>query len=209
MNFLNADTPLIQCYLRREYLYDLKRGHGDFVPCYVFGVASIQGRAVMFHVLTDSGAQIGRLPISALAHKKDAPPMALDTLELWDAFSYEPSVHKYNYLDGLRCRVFLKDRKTYWGDYKFTIDWCGNEMSEEPGEGGWKCAHIIALDNGNFAAQPNNRIFWHEASFVTRPFKKAPDYKTNSHVWKCEGPDKWTARHSDKFFYDGSDVASK
>jgi hypothetical protein len=38
----------------------------------------------------------------------------------------------------------------------FTSDWCESEDAEEAGDGGHKCAHLIALDNGNFAAQPNN-----------------------------------------------------
>ena len=40
----------------------------------------------------------------------------------------------------------------------FTLDWHGNEDAEEAGEGGHKCAHIIALDNGNFCAQPNPSV---------------------------------------------------
>ena len=47
-----------------------------------------------------------------------------------------------------------------WGQYMFTLDWYGHEDAEEAGDGGHKCAHVIALDDGNFAAQPNNRIQW-------------------------------------------------
>jgi len=42
----------------------------------------------------------------------------------------------------------------------FTLDWYGHEDAEEAGHGGHECAQVIALDNGNFAAQPNNRIQW-------------------------------------------------
>jgi hypothetical protein len=61
----------------------------------------------------------------------------------------------------------------------------GHEDAEEAGDGGHKCAHIIALDDGNFAAQPNNRIQWFCPAFVT-PFKEKPDYMTNTRVWKVE-----------------------
>ncbi len=67
----------------------------------------------------------------------------------------------------------------------FTLDWYGSEDSEEAGDGGHKCAHVIALDNGNFAVQPNNRIQWFCPAFVT-PFQKKPDYLTNTSVWKVE-----------------------
>jgi len=36
----------------------------------------------------------------------------------------------------------------------FTRDWYGHEDAAEAGDGGHKRSHVIALDNGNFAAQP-------------------------------------------------------
>ena len=44
------------------------------------------------------------------------------------------------------------------GQYMFTRDWYGHEDAAEAGDGGHKRSHVIALDNGNFAAQPNNRM---------------------------------------------------
>ena len=52
------------------------------------------------------------------------------------------------------------------------VDWAhpetnilNTEHSEIPQE--HKCAHILALKNGNYAAQPNNRIIWHVNSYTT------------------------------------------
>ncbi len=67
----------------------------------------------------------------------------------------------------------------------FTLDWYGHEDAEEAGHGGHECAHVIALDNGNFAAQPNNRIPWFDPAFIT-PFGEKPHYVTNTRVWKVE-----------------------
>jgi hypothetical protein len=67
----------------------------------------------------------------------------------------------------------------------FTLDWYGHEDSEEAGDGGPKCAPVIALDNGNFAAQPNNRIQWFDPAFIT-PFGEKPDCVTNTRVWRVE-----------------------
>ncbi len=202
--FLNTGIPPFYALLRKEYLYDLKAHHGEFLPCCIFGLASIPTRALMFHVMTENGAQIARLPISALVHKKDAPDLPLDILQLWDAFSYDVSVTCFDYLRGLKCRAYLRDRKWYDGEYAFTVDWCGTPGSEDPGEGGHKNAHILKLDNGCFAAQPNNRIFWYEPAFIAKPFGETerPDYITNTHVWKCEGKSKWTTENTDRMFYD-------
>ena len=73
----------------------------------------------------------------------------------------------------------------------------GDSGPEEAGDGGHKCAHIIALDNGNFAAQPNNRVQWFCPAFVT-PFQEKPDYVTNTRVWKVERE----TETRDGFFYD-------
>jgi len=203
MATLNDNFPATQAFLRSEFLYDLdSEKSGEFVPCIVFGVSSVQHRAIGFHVMTELGAQIARLPIHALCWKKGADIQPLDHLELWDCFSYNFAVHAYMHLSRNRCKVMLKDKKMYDGEYVTTIDWFGSEYAENPGEIGHKCAHIIKLDNGNFAAQPNNRILWADPSFITEPFKKKPDYYINSHVWKCENTGKWVTEDSQAFFYE-------
>lgn len=202
MSTLNADVPVFQAFIRAEFLYDLVREKGEHIPCIVFGVASIQGRALGFHVLTEDGAQIARLPIHALCWKESAPEQELDHLQLWDCMSYDLAVHTYSHLARAACRTVLKDGKWYDGEYAFTIDWYGSEYAENPGEIGHKCAHIIRLENGNFAAQPNNRILWADPSFIVNPFAAKPDYLVNTHVWKCEGTGKWATEASRAYFYD-------
>jgi hypothetical protein len=132
--------------------------------------------------------------------------MPLEVLQLWDCFSYDFSVTEYEHLEGMRCRAYLKDQKWYHGEYICTIDWYGTNDSEEPGDGGHKCAHLIELDNGNYCLQPNNRVCWFEPAFV-RPFAdgdepKPPDYKTNTHIWKCENQTKWYTAANDRYFYE-------
>ena len=41
----------------------------------------------------------------------------------------------------------------------------------------------MALDNGNFAIQPNNRILWNISNFTTRD--DIPDYKVQTTEWNC------------------------
>ena len=70
---LNVNIPRFYCLLRKEFLYDGLSHHNEFVNVCVFAVSSIQGRALGFHVLTDSGAVIRRLPIHALCHRATRP----------------------------------------------------------------------------------------------------------------------------------------
>jgi hypothetical protein len=201
MPTLNANLPRIYCFVRKEYLYDLKEHHGEFVKACVFGVSSLYGKALGFHALLENGAMIWRLPISALAADEGADHYPLEVLQLWDCFSYELAVTEFDHMEGMRCRVILKNKEEHEGEYVATIDWYGSNDSEEPGDGGHKCGHLIQLDNGCFCLQPNNRICWYEPAFV-RPFETPPDYKTNNQHWKCENQTKWYTAANDRYFYD-------
>ena len=208
MSYLNANIPPIYCKIRKEFLYDLKEHQGDFSDCVIFGLSSISGRALLFNIMLPNGACFWRLPISAFFQKEfsrtDVPDMQADELQLWNCFSYWPSVHCFDWLAGINGKYLGKDKKFYHGEYLFTVDWAhpetnilNTEHSEIPQE--HKCAHILALANVNYAAQPNNRILWHINSYTTDD--SWPDYKVQNTVWDCEGSD-WVTEDTDKMFYE-------
>lgn len=200
---LNVNIPEWTCWLRNEYLHNLQKGHGEFTRVKVFAASSIQARAVGLHCLTEWGACVYRLPISAFVHDQSAPEIPLDWLQLWDCFGSEITCISYDALNSLRVDVLLKDKAWYPGTYQFTLDWHGTALADNPGDEGHKCGHVIALSNGCYAIQPNNRIRWYEPSFVTKPFPEKPDIETNNIVWQCEnkGP-KWATEDTVRYFYD-------
>ena len=208
MAYLNANIPATYAQVRKEYLYDLQKHHGEVEDCVIFGLASIAGKAVLFHCLLPNGAVYYRLPISAFIQRafdiSQVPRMRLDELELWNSFSYYPSVTTFDFLAGQECKYLGKDKKFYSGEYLFTIDWAHPEPnildvdhSEIPQE--HKCGHFIALNNGNYAIQPNNRILWHVGNFTTKD--EWPDYKTQTSEWNVETKD-WSTDDTDRMFYD-------
>ena len=208
MAYLNSNIPLLYCSVRKEYLYDLKSHHGQSEECVVFGFASMATRAILFHALLPNGAVYYRLPISAFFQKHlqrtKVPDMQVDELQLWNCFSYHPAVTTYSFLDGQRGKFFGKDKKMYHGEYLFTIDWAhpdSNVLDTEHSEISHehKCAHILALDNGNYAAQPNNRILWNIPNFTTSNAK--PDYKVQTTTWNVENKN-WKTDDSDDMFYE-------
>ena len=87
MALLNADIPPIYCNVRKEYLYDFKKHHGESEECVVFGLTSMAGAATLFHIMLPNGAVFFRLPISAFFQKSydraDVPDMSVDALQLW------------------------------------------------------------------------------------------------------------------------------
>ena len=207
MAYLNANIPATYAQIRREYLYDLKKHHGEVEDCIIFGMASIAGHAVLFHAIMENGAVFYRLPISAFIQRgfkpEDVPRTRLDQLELWNCFSYYPAITVYDALT-VAGKYWGKDGKWHTGSYLFTVDWAhpdsnivDTDHSEVPQE--HKCAHIMALDDGNYAAQPNNRILWHIPSFTVRD--EIPDWKVNHQVWSVEDSREWRTADTDKFFY--------
>lgn len=190
---LNSPIPSFDCFVRAKYLYNLESHENDFVKARAFGISSIQGRALGFHVLDEVGAVIWRLPISALVMKKDAPDLPLDHLQLWDCFSPHVTVTEFDHLVGRYCQAILKDGSKHEGNLLFTVDWYGNEYAEGVGESGHKSAHIIALKNGCLCALPNNRILWADPGVIDKPFSTRPDYKTNTHIFSVEGLNKWSS----------------
>lgn len=208
MSYLVANLPPIECYVRKEYLYDFERGHGELTPCVWVSVKSIRGRALYIEsLLTDYGALYDKLPLSAYCWKPiEGKPLPLDLLEIWDAFSYHITVVRKSTLKGLRCAVYGKDRQYHEGEYMFTIDSCHSDpneldisFSETPNE--HKSFNIIQLDNGQFAAQPNNRVKWFEQSLIAHNVKQ-PDFKVSTHYFTVEDNPKWSAGNQDEYFYE-------
>jgi hypothetical protein len=105
--------------------------------------------------------------------RQEVPKRRLDELELWNSFSYYPAVTTWDILTAASGKYIGKDKKWHHGKYLFTVDWghpdaniLNSDHSEIPHE--HKCAHIIALNDGNYAAQPNNRCIWDLPSFTVK-----------------------------------------
>ena len=88
MNFV-ANVPYIKCYVKKEYLYDLEKGHGEFEECVLIAVKSMQGRALMFEAYIPAyGACFDKFPLSAFVWRNDITDedqLPLGQLCLWDA----------------------------------------------------------------------------------------------------------------------------
>jgi hypothetical protein len=210
MSYLVANLPPIQCYIRKEYLYDFQKGFGEFEPCYWVSVKSIKGKALYIEsLLTNYGALYDKLPISAYVWRTDIKEeelLPLDFLQIWDSFSYNISVIEKSTLSKLDVMVYMKDKKFYKGEYMFTIDSAHSEpnelnvsLSETPNE--HKSFNIIKLDNGQFAAQPNNRILFNDQSLTPKGIR-IPDFKVSTKEFLCEKGSKWVVEDDDSFFYE-------
>lgn len=184
---MNADLPRhLYAYVRDEFLYDCETGHGKTTPCVVHAVASVPGRVLAFHVLLNNGAHWSRVPIHGIVHDPDAPhTLGVADIQLWDCFGYDVEPVEFSYLREAPVDVRIGQG---WmpARYVCSFDWKGNGFSESPDQ--HKVMHLLALENGCFALQPNNRCRFHESSFVTKPFSltERPAYRVQTQVWHAE-----------------------
>lgn len=187
---LNVSVPHWQCYVRKEYLLqrDPTPNEGLWEPALVIGISSIPGRALGFHCLTEHGGLFWRLPIHALAAFPGCKERPLSDLQVWDCFSSHFSLHVFDRID--RCPVKAKiGSELVNGIYLMTVDWYGlGTGAEGVGDDGHKCAHIIELEDGNYAALPNNYVRWLDKAFVLSPLDLTEPlgYRTSNSIWKCE-----------------------
>ena len=207
MSFLVANLPPTKVYVKKQYLYDHQKGHGEFVEGVWVSCKSIQGRALYFETyLPEYGALYDKLPISAFVDSPTELDVELEELELWDAFSYHITVIEKASLSGCKAKYLAPSKKFYTGEYLFTIDSCHADKnilnagySEVPEE--HKSFNILLLDNGHFAAQPNNRVIFYDKS-LTPAKTLMPDFKVSTIEYNVETESKWTAGDDTNYFYD-------
>lgn len=213
MSYLNINIPPIECFVRAEFLRNLEDSHGKMHPCLIFGMSSIPSKVPLFHFLMEDGGIWWRMPIHAFASRQDAKPLPLEELVLWDSFSYYPTVTKFQVLENKKMKYISRSKNEYFGRYLFTLDWAHENrsetdqgFSEAPGQ--HKCGHVIELDNGNYAIQPNNRIRVYDPSFCTKANTTVIQRKLNSFVWTVEDNPKWMTSDDDRYEYEIRDTES-
>ena len=173
---LNANTPYIQCMIRREYT-----GHLDDLSGYIFAVKSMLNRPLHFHFLSAIGAMFWNMPISAFYHLEHYDILSFDEskrlslLQTWDCQSNTIAVTTFAFLQNRRVDVHCRDKQWRSGSYIFTIDDYEGDLNElnvgYANDQDSKCYHFICLDDGNFCVHPNNLLRWHNPDFIV-PYDK-------------------------------------
>lgn len=209
MAHLIANLPPVHCFVRREYLYDFKSGFGEFEPCIWVSIKSIRGQAFRIEsYLPNYGALYDKLPLDAYVSRTDAltDQLSLDTLQIWDCFSNDITVLRKSFLSNLSCKFYAKDRTFYQGNYLFTVDNSAPDpnvldttYAEWPED--HKSFNFIELDNGQYAAQPNNRCIFLDAASNPKVLK-FPDFKVCTKKYVVEQNPKWALGDSDTVTYE-------
>lgn len=207
MSYITGNIPTFYAYLKEEFLYNNTRS-GNVIECEVFAFNAIQRRAPSFNVMTEYGSVHNRVPLHYLVHKKEYKQYPLDYLSIWDCYSYHFNAVRYDYLKNSKVDVLMKDKTLEKGEYLFTIDWADN-YEARPGSYseqayGHKTHHIIKLDSGMFAAQPNNRLWFYDGGAFINPSKRPQkiDWLIFQKDFSCEQTGwKWDTRDDETVYY--------
>jgi hypothetical protein len=208
MSHIVANLPAVKCFVRREFLYDFEQGHGELVPCWWISIKSLRGQAFRIEAyLNEYGALYDKLPLHAFCWRPiegDAWP--LDYLQIWDCLSYDITVIKKAQLQSQRCQFKLKNGEWATGEYMFTVDSAHPDFnvldtgfSEDVED--HKSYNFIRCDNGQFAAQPNNRMLILEPSSNPRELKQ-PDFRVATRRWSVETDAKWALGATNTVMYE-------
>ena len=208
MSHIIANLPPVKCFIRREFLYDFEKGHGELESCWWITIKSLRGQAFRIEsYLNNYGALYDKLPLHAYCWKPiEGEPLPLDYLQLWDCLSYDITVLKKAQLQSMRCKFKLKNGDWMHGEYLFTVDSASPDFntldtgfSEDVED--HKSYNFIKCDNGQYAAQPNNRLIILEPSSNPKELKM-PDFRVATVRWSVENASKWALGDTNTVMYE-------
>ena len=197
MNLI-CNLPAKKVWVRREYLRDHQDGHGEFVEGVWVSAKSIPGRAFYFETyLPEYGAMYDKLPISAFLQFPQTPVIDMDlgNLQFWNCMDYGVMAINKGFIAEMDVELRTRDHDLQKGSYLFTLDnyhanpdVIDNNVSEVPQE--HKSHNCIALENGQFALYPNNRMRLYDLS-ITPEEPKFPDFKVSTIEYQVESGTDW------------------
>ena len=142
---LNINIPSFKCLVRLSHFTKNDKDSNIFHQAYAFGVQSVVSKILTFHIMTDYGMLRSRVPLCEIFIKEPENDIPYYYKQLWDCFSENVVVTKFEYLHEKRCQVVLRDNNKVWATYLMTVDWFNNPYSDEPSD--YKCGHILVADD--------------------------------------------------------------
>lgn len=175
MSFIFDEIPYFKCKVRREFTANLLRYQGEYLDAIAVGVRMQRGLSIYFQVWFQDGLGAGAmflLPIQAIVTKPcELPEKHL--IQPWDVFGPTFTCARLNLLYQSKTYV-LPERLP--GRYLMTFDFTGNELADDLEQ--HKHLHLISMDDGWFAAVPNNRMLIEDKAFISGVTMDRPDFES-------------------------------
>ena len=204
MSYIVGSLPPIKCFVKKEFLYNFEKGHGELEPAIWVSLKALRGQVFRIEsLLPNYGALYDKLPIHAYVWKNTTSDLPIDTLQLWDCMGYRFTIIEKITLRNLGVKFLGKDKEFHFGNYMFTVDFCADDMDVDTGfteqAEEHKSFNFIKLENGQFACQPNNRCLFYDQSLVSAKVS-FPDFKAAQIIFSVDGTRKWTSVGDDWFY---------
>ena len=100
MAYIEHNFFPIKVFVRNEYFYQGKKGHGELTEGVIISVRCMPGQAALFQVLLNNGVMRDKLPCHALLTTNELPETDLPFhyLQLWNCFSYNFTLIHLSYV---------------------------------------------------------------------------------------------------------------
>jgi hypothetical protein len=186
INTINLEP--LPIFVRGEYIN--ADNNPELIPARLATVKSIPGEAFRFEVYIPTVAALyDKLPIEALLWKEPTGDLLPTTaLQLWNCFDDRIFLIKKSVISHCAAIAYLKNGIKMRGTYLFTIDSIADEIclgyTDDPTE--HKSFNMIALENGQFALVPNNRMQAIDSSATGSISPPIPKFKVASKRYNCE-----------------------
>ena len=174
MSYIHASTPSpIRCLLRKEYLFNRKSGHGEFVAIQIIGVSSYKGEVLSFDILVEeNGGLFHYIPPTAIAFREDAPEYPLSDLAYENCPGEDIAVFELSALKEEKLTLHpskAEQLEKIRGQYLFTVDWPADNILH----------HVVRLENACIAIYPSHKILFGSAGFDS----ELPKWKKLRYDW--------------------------
>ena len=185
MNTINLEP--LPVFIRGEYIN--ADDNPELIPARLATVKSIPGESFRHECFCyEYGALYDKLPIEAILWKEPVGELLPTTaLQLWNCFDDRIFLIKKAVISGCSAIAYLKNDIKMRGTYLWTIDSIADNecytYTDDPSE--HKSFNCVALENGQFALLPNNRIQFLDSS-QTPPNPPLPKFKVASKRYNCE-----------------------
>jgi hypothetical protein len=177
--------PYIKASIQNSFLFK-DEANKELTECYIIGAHAFLNRPLLFTCHLSTGALFSGVPINHLSHSNNniyARVLGLAALQPWGCLGDNLGVVRLDYLKDYDCLCKIEDDQIF-GRYLCTFFFKeGGHLEEDPEQ--MKTMNMIALENGQFALLPNNRILFTDSHFTE--VREFPKYKRNTEYFLAGG----------------------
>ena len=122
MAFGVCDAPLLRVWVRKEFLYNFEKGHGELIGGNWISIRANKHEALLFETMLDNGSMFDKLPIEAFVTREDAEiEYEQHELAVWDIDTWWITQISKASLRHMDCYVRI-GKKMVPGHYLTTTD---------------------------------------------------------------------------------------